>query len=108
LGRANRGARGRGGRLTDKAISRTGVLGVVKKRAEAAGLPATLSNHSFRATGITNYLAHGGDLETALACRRMTVMLSTIERSLAIAVGARELLISEVADYELRRERHGG
>ena len=62
-----RGARGRGGQLTDKRISRSGVLSVVKKRAEAAGLPATLSSHSFRATGITNYLAHGGDLETAAA-----------------------------------------
>ncbi len=40
---------------------------MVKKRAEAVGLPASLSNHSFRATGITNYLAHGGDLETAAA-----------------------------------------
>lgn len=62
-----RRGRGRGGALTDQPISRVGVLGLVKKHAAAAGLPTTLSPHSFRATGITNYLANGGTLETAAA-----------------------------------------
>jgi integrase len=38
---------------------------MVKRRSKAAGLPTAISCHSFRATGITNYLANGGSLEVA-------------------------------------------
>ena len=31
----------------------------------AAGLPAAICNHTFRATGITTYLENGGTLEKA-------------------------------------------
>jgi integrase len=36
---------------------------MVRKRALAAGILAPIGNHSFRATGITAYLANGGTLE---------------------------------------------
>jgi len=38
---------------------------MVRKRALAAGITAPIGNHSFRATGITAYLANGGTLEHA-------------------------------------------
>jgi integrase len=40
---------------------------MVRKRALAAGITAPIGNHSFRATGITAYLANGGALEHAQA-----------------------------------------
>ena len=38
---------------------------VIKRRARQAGLPAEICAHSFRGTGITEYLRNGGDLEVA-------------------------------------------
>jgi integrase len=38
---------------------------MVRHRAAAARICAPISCHSFRATGITNYLENGGMLETA-------------------------------------------
>jgi integrase len=38
---------------------------MVRRRAAAAGIRAPIGNHSFRATGITAYLANGGTLEHA-------------------------------------------
>ncbi len=35
------------------------------QRGKSAGLPTSIGNHTFRATGITDYLANGGTLETA-------------------------------------------
>ena len=40
---------------------------MVKRRAAAAGRPFTTCNHTFRATGITAYLANGGTIEKAQA-----------------------------------------
>ena len=40
---------------------------MVRRRAKAAGIMAPIGNHSFRATGITAYLANGGTLEHAQA-----------------------------------------
>jgi integrase len=37
----------------------------VKRRCAAAGLPANLCNHSFRATGITIHQENGGRIEDA-------------------------------------------
>jgi len=48
-----------------KAMTRGDVLRMVKRRLLAAGIPPVFSNHSFRATGITEFLSNGGDLETA-------------------------------------------
>lgn len=38
---------------------------MVKRRCRAAGLPSQVCNHSFRATGVTAYLANDGDLKKA-------------------------------------------
>lgn len=52
--------------LTDRKLHRSDVLAMVKRRAKAAGLPwQGICNHSFRATGITNYMTHGGRIDVA-------------------------------------------
>ena len=55
----------RAGRLSGRALARRAVLPMIKRRAAAAGLPATTCCHTFRATGITAYLSNGGTLEHA-------------------------------------------
>lgn len=57
----------RGGRLTERAMTANDAWRMVKRRAAAAGLPAGTCNHTFRATGITAYLANGGTIENAQA-----------------------------------------
>ena len=52
--------------LTQTRLHRTDVLRMIKKRAEFAGLPDSTCCHSWRATGITNYLQNGGTLEHAM------------------------------------------
>ncbi len=54
-------------RLTDRPISRTDVLRMIKRRAEDVGLPSSTCCHTFRATGITAYLENGGTIENAQA-----------------------------------------
>lgn len=54
-------------RLTDRRMHRIDVLRMIKRRARAAGLPATTCCHTFRATGITAYLEAGGTIENAQA-----------------------------------------
>ncbi len=51
--------------LTDRRMTRQLVWAVVKRRSRAAGLPAQVCCHAFRATGITIYLKNGGTLEKA-------------------------------------------
>ena len=51
--------------LQERAISRVGAFKMIKRRAQKAGLPAEICAHSFRGTGITEYLRNGGDLEVA-------------------------------------------
>ena len=46
-------------------MDRTDALKMIKRRAKRAGLPAEVCAHSFRGTGITEYLRAGGTLETA-------------------------------------------
>jgi site-specific recombinase XerD len=60
-----RSTRGRTNQLTVQGMSRVDAFRVVQRRAKAAGLKGRVSNHSFRATGITVYLKNGGTLETA-------------------------------------------
>ena len=38
---------------------------MIRRRAIAAGIETAIGCHSFRATGITNYLINGGTLEKA-------------------------------------------
>jgi len=56
---------GKSDRLVERAMSRFDVLHMIKRRAEAAGLPYSTCCHTFRATGITTYLQNGGTLEHA-------------------------------------------
>jgi site-specific recombinase XerD len=58
------------GQVTERRLTRQKALKMVKRRVRAAGLPSSICNHSFRATGITTYLLNGGTLEHAqqIAC----------------------------------------
>jgi len=60
-----RSARGKTKTLTENPVSESDVLRMIKRRARAAALPSKVSCHTFRATGITNYLQNGGTLEIA-------------------------------------------
>jgi integrase len=53
--------------LTKSAMYTVDVLRMIKRRAQAAGLPTTTCCHTFRATGITAYLENGGTIENAQA-----------------------------------------
>jgi hypothetical protein len=48
-----------------RALVRTDTAGMLKRRLKQAGLPAHYSPHSFRATGIANFLENDGTLEAA-------------------------------------------
>ena len=53
--------------LTSNGLQPREALTMIKRRAKDAGLSATVCNHTFRATGITAYLANGGTVENAQA-----------------------------------------
>lgn len=55
----------RGGRLTDRPMSQPDAYRMIRRRAAHAGIWTQVGNHSFRATGITEYLKNGGKLEIA-------------------------------------------
>ena len=57
----------RGDVLSGRAMSQADVWRMIRRRAGAAGIAAPIGCHSFRATGITAYLANGGTLEHAQA-----------------------------------------
>jgi site-specific recombinase XerD len=46
-------------------MHRTEALLMIKRRACQAGLPEHICCHTFRATGITNFLQNGGTIERA-------------------------------------------
>lgn len=60
-----RSAAGRTGRLSDTPMTQADVFRMVGRRAQAAGIRTRIGCHSFRATGITEYLRNGGKLEIA-------------------------------------------
>lgn len=60
-----RSAVGRTKTLSDKKMTRFAALKMVQRRAKQVGIDTAVCCHSFRATGITNYLQHGGYLEKA-------------------------------------------
>lgn len=60
-----RSAAGRSGRLSEGAMAQADVFRMVGRRAAAVGIRTNVGCHSFRATGITEYLRHGGQLEIA-------------------------------------------
>ena len=51
--------------LTDEPLPRHKAWQMIKRRSKAAGLSTTTSPHSWRGSGITEYLRNGGSLETA-------------------------------------------
>jgi integrase len=54
--------------LSDRAMNQSDAWCMIRRRAKAAGIAAEIGCHTFRATGITAYLADGG----ALAATRLT------------------------------------
>src|ERR1700693_1959570 len=56
-----------GGALTALPMHRVDVWRMIRRRAEKAGIDADMCCHTFRATGLTNFLANGGTLENAHA-----------------------------------------
>jgi integrase/recombinase XerD len=76
----------RAAELSGKPLDRSAVLAIVKRRCREVGLPPSICNHSFRATGITLYQEGGGDIETAArlaghAETRTTQLYNRHERS---------------------------
>ncbi len=53
--------------LSERPMSQPDTWRMIRRRAVAADIMAPIGNHSFRATGITAYLANGGALEHAQA-----------------------------------------
>ena len=61
-----RTARGHNGKvLSEKPMSQPDAWRMIRRRAAAAGIAEAIGCHTFRATGITAYLANGGALEHA-------------------------------------------
>jgi integrase/recombinase XerD len=60
-----RSAIGRTGQLASRPLSRTDVWYMIRRRAVDANLETAIGCHTFRATGITDYLTNGGKLEVA-------------------------------------------
>lgn len=51
--------------ISEQPMTQPDAWRMIRRRAAAAGIHAPIGNHSFRATGITAYLANGGALEHA-------------------------------------------
>ncbi len=60
-----RSTRGRSRELTARAMSRFDAYKMIQRRAEDAGISSEIACHTFRATGITEYLRNGGTIEHA-------------------------------------------
>ena len=60
-----RSTRGRSDQLTDRPLSQPDVYRMIGRRAERADVATKIGCHTFRATGITEYLRNGGKLEIA-------------------------------------------
>lgn len=58
-------ARGRTDQLTGKRIARQSVWQMIRRRIRDAGIETPIGCHSFRGSGITNFLENGGKLEDA-------------------------------------------
>lgn len=62
---ARSGTRGEGRVLSGKPMTQAMTWEMIQRRVKAAGIDTAVCNHSFRATGITAYLANGGTIENA-------------------------------------------
>nr|WP_276570124.1 tyrosine-type recombinase/integrase [Thiocystis violacea] len=58
-------APGKRGQLTERALQQYEVYRMIRRRVLAAGIGTAAGCHTFRATGITEYLRNGGKLEVA-------------------------------------------
>ena len=58
-------ATGRSAALSSRPMSQSDVWRMIERRAEQAGIKTKIGCHTFRATGITEYLRNGGKLEIA-------------------------------------------
>jgi site-specific recombinase XerD len=58
-------AQGRTGLLSERPMSQADAYRMIRRRAIEAGIRTKVGNHSFRATGITEYLRNGGRREIA-------------------------------------------
>lgn len=56
---------GQSGILTDRPMRQADVYRMIRRRADDAGIKTKIACHTFRATGITEYLKNGGKLEIA-------------------------------------------
>lgn len=56
---------GRSGNISERPMSQADVYRMIQRRAVAAGIKTKIGCHTFRATGITEYLRNGGKLEIA-------------------------------------------
>jgi site-specific recombinase XerD len=75
--------------LTPNAMHRNDALRMIKRRAKAAGLSTDICSHTFRATGITEYMRNGGQLEKAQkmashASSETTQMYNRVEDSVTL------------------------
>jgi integrase len=60
-----RGARGRNAELGVRPLGQSDIYRMIRRRAKLAGISTEISCHTFRATGITEYLKNRGRLEIA-------------------------------------------
>jgi len=60
-----RSSRGRSRQLTTNPLAQADVYRMIQRRAIGAGIKTRIGNHTFRATGITQYLRNGGRRELA-------------------------------------------
>ena len=60
-----RSAMGKTGQLTARPMLRSDIWSMVRRRAADAGIQTAIGCHTFRATGITDYLTNGGRIEVA-------------------------------------------
>jgi integrase len=60
-----RSAIGKTKKLSGAPMSRSDVWAMIRRRASDAGIETAIGCHTFRATGITDYLTNGGRIEVA-------------------------------------------
>ena len=60
-----RTSEGQSGKLTERPMCQSDIYRMIRRRAVAANIRTKIGCHSFRATGITEFLRNGGNLEIA-------------------------------------------
>ena len=107
---------GRRDALQDRAMSRLSAFKMIKRRVRKAGLPAEICAHSFRGTGITEYLRNGGDLEVAARIAghestrttRSTIGYRKRSRSTRSSASTSECLVATVLNRPRKRGNSTG